>query len=237
MSFPLHLLPAVRSFFDTYTLPALLLLVLIEESGLPIPIPSDTLLVLAGALALDHPVWFTLIALAGTSLAVLVGSSILYTLMRHGGRRFFARFGKYLHLGPARLARVERWFGHHHRHALLIGRLIPGMRIPTTALAGLTGLPYRRYLAGAAVAAPIWSVTYFSLGLLLRLEGPWLLGLVAPVIRPLLRVVPLPLLGLLLGLVGFASIAVVVRLRRHRGPAPQVEEQPKRMPDSTHSAA
>jgi membrane protein DedA with SNARE-associated domain len=141
MPFLHHLLPAVRGFFDTYTLPALLVLVLIEEAGLPIPIPSDALLVLAGALALNHPVWFALAAVAGTGLAVLAGSSVLYTQMRHGGRRFFARFGKFPHLGPARLARVERWFRDHHRHALVFGRLIPGMRSPTTALAGLTGCP------------------------------------------------------------------------------------------------
>jgi membrane-associated protein len=100
MPFLHHLLPPVLAFFATYTLLALLVLVLVEEAGLPIPVPGDTLLVLAGALSLDRPLWFTLVALAGTELAVLTGSSVLYSLMHHGGRRFLTRFGKYLHLVP-----------------------------------------------------------------------------------------------------------------------------------------
>jgi membrane-associated protein len=217
MLFLHHLLPSVLAFFGTYTLLALVMLVLVEEAGLPIPIPGDTLLVLAGALSLDRPLWFALVALSGTYLAVLAGSSVLYSLMHLGGRRFLSRFGKYLHLGPPRLARVERWFRRHHRHALVIGRLIPGMRIPTTALAGLTGLPYRRYLRGAAIAAGIWTAIYFSLGVLLRLEGPWLLGLVRPLVRPLVQVVPAPLLVLLLVLMGLNVFAVVLLVSRRRG--------------------
>jgi membrane protein DedA with SNARE-associated domain len=221
-----HLLPGVLAFFGTYTLLALLVLVLIEEAGVPIPIPGDALLVLAGALSLNRPPWFTLAALSGTYLVVLTGSSILYTLMRHGGRRFLARFGKYLRLGPTRLARVERWFGHHHRQALMIGRLIPGMRVPTTALAGLTGLPYRRYLAGAAVAVGIWTVFYFSLGIALRLEGPWLLGWGSHAVRALVQVVPVPLLVLLFVLAVLDALAGVILWRRHHaatGPAPDAE--------------
>ena len=38
-------------FFDVHQLPALFLLLLLEEAGIPIPIPGDTLILLAGTQA------------------------------------------------------------------------------------------------------------------------------------------------------------------------------------------
>ena len=190
MSIFSHFILALIDFSAAYALPALLVLLMIEETGIPIPIPGDILILLAGVVAVDHPPIFSLLVIGCAVVAVMIGSSILFTLMRHGGRRFLARYGKYLHLGPKRVARMERWFQRHHRHALLYGRMIPGLRIPTTALAGMSGLPYRRYLPSAVVAAVIWSIAFFSLGVVLHLEGPLLLQL----LRPLTNVVPVPVL-------------------------------------------
>jgi membrane protein DedA with SNARE-associated domain len=212
MPFLHDFLTGVLSFFGTYTLPALLILLLVEESGIPIPVPGDTLLVLAGALAVDRPTMFTILALAGASLAVVVGSSLLYGAMRLGGRRFLARYGRFFYLGRRRMARVERWFKRHYRYALLIGRLVPGLRIPTTAMAGLTGLRYRRYLPSVAVAAIIWSATFFGLGAAFRLEGPVLLRLT----HPLLLVVSAPLLALMGALVLLDVLLGLVILVRNR---------------------
>ena len=169
------------NFYHAHQLPALFLLVLVEEAGIPIPIPGDTLVMIAG-LQPARSLLYDVSVIAVASLAVFIGSSILYAAMRRGGRPFLQRYGKYLHLHPDRLDRIERWFLKRGRMAIVLGRLIPGLRIPTTVIAGLSGLPYREYAQTCAVAAVLWSTVYFFLGVLLQHEAHFVAAIVADLI-------------------------------------------------------
>lgn len=172
-------------FFQTHQLPTLFALLVVEEAGVPIPIPGDTLIMLAGAQSHAKTVSESVAVLLVSTLAVFLGSSLLYAVMRRGGRPLLARYGKLFHLSPQRLERMERWFRRRGRVALVVGRLVPGLRIPTTAMAGLTAVPYPEYAITAAIAAALWSGGYFWLGLLLGREGPWLLAVAADLLDDL----------------------------------------------------
>jgi membrane protein DedA with SNARE-associated domain len=88
--------------------------------------------------------------------------------MRVGGHSFIARYGRYLRLNQQRLDQIEAWLEKRGTLAIILGRLIPGLRIPTTVMCGLTGVPYRVYGPSAALAGLIWSAIYFALGALLQ---------------------------------------------------------------------
>ncbi len=141
-------------------------LLLIEEAGIPIPIPGDSLIALAGARH-HPPVLYGVRIILLSSLAAFLGSSLLYTVMRRGGRPLLEKYGKYLHISAKRLNRLETWFNRHGPVAIVLGRLIPGLRIPTTVMAGLSGIPYRVFAPTSALAAVIWASGYFAIGLLL----------------------------------------------------------------------
>ncbi len=158
-------------FVQAFPLPGLFVLLTIEEAGVPLPLPGDVLLVLAGAHAQERSPWYSVLVMGTATVAVFVGSSLLYTVMRRGGRPLLQRSGLFRHLNPARLERVERFFDRHGRLAIFVGRLIPGMRIPTTVLVGLAGRPYREYAVLTALTAAIWSAGYFWLGVLLGRNG------------------------------------------------------------------
>lgn len=167
----MHILPGlthtVLHLVHSYGVIALFALLLIEEAGVPLPAPGDTLIALAGAQ--PHRTFaYTLEVIGLSTLAVFLGSSALYWLMRVGGRSFLTRFGRYLHLSQQRLDRVEAWIVQRGPLAIILGRLIPGLRIPTTVMCGLTGVPYRVYAPSAALAGIIWSGLYFMLGAVLR---------------------------------------------------------------------
>lgn len=162
-----HLAQAMLRFYAANQLPALFGLLLVEEAGLPLPLPGDTLIALAGAQHHGSP-WFALIVIAVSSAAVFCGSSVLYMLMRRGGRPWLEKYGKFLHLSQARLDRMERWFIRRGPIAIVIGRLIPGLRIPTTVMAGLAGVPYRVFVPATLTAAVIWSTLYYFAGVLLE---------------------------------------------------------------------
>lgn len=161
-----HLVHVMLRFYATYQLPALFGLLLVEEAGLPLPLPGDTLIALAGAEHHRSP-WFAVIVIAVSSAAVFCGSSLLYALMRRGGRPWLDKYGKFLHLSQARLDRMERWFIRRGPVAIVVGRLIPGLRIPTTVMAGLVGVPYRVFVPATLTAAVIWSTMYYFAGVVL----------------------------------------------------------------------
>jgi membrane-associated protein len=153
----------VLQFSATYQFPALLLLILVEEAGVPLPVPGDALVALAGArshMALPYAV----AVVSTATVAVFCGSSLLYALVQRGGRPLLEKYGKYLHLNPSRLARMERWIQGRGLLGILLGRLIPGLRIPTTVIAGLANVPYRVFALATAISAVIWSAFYFWLG-------------------------------------------------------------------------
>lgn len=173
-----HLVHLVLTFFSAHELTAVFSLLTIEEAGIPIPVPGDTLLILAGA---HHPQSAVYIAsiLSASTLAVFCGSSILYWTMRRNGRALLTRYGRFIHLNPARMERMERWFARRGRVAIVLGRLIPGLRMPTTIMAGLSDVPYRVFAPTALLAAVIWSALYFWLGVLITRGTHFVLGFIA----------------------------------------------------------
>ncbi len=50
----------------------------------------------------------------------------------------------------------------------MLGRLIPGLRTPTSVMAGLSGVPYRVFMPSTALAAIIWAAFYYFAGSALR---------------------------------------------------------------------
>ncbi|HZR01006.1 MAG TPA: DedA family protein [Chloroflexota bacterium] len=159
----------VRLFFEWYLhhqVPGLFLFLLVEETGVPLLIPGDTLIIAAGARDRSWPAALTIIGVS--ALASAMGSSILYYLMRRGGRSLLLKYGKYLHLHPERVDYLERKFQAHGALAIVVGRLVPGFRTPTTVMAGIFEVPYRTFVPATAFAAVIWAATYFYLGVALE---------------------------------------------------------------------
>ena len=80
--------------------------ILIEEAGIPIPIPGDTLVTLAGTQT-PHTIGHTLAVVGVSSLAVFLGSSVLFAVVHRGGRPLLTKYGKYVLLNERRLAQME----------------------------------------------------------------------------------------------------------------------------------
>jgi membrane protein DedA with SNARE-associated domain len=206
-----NLVHVLLHFFYTHEVPTLFVALLTEEAGVPIPIPGDTLLMLAGTQP-HKALLSSVLVLAVSSLAVFCGSSLLYLVMRHGGRPFLLKYGKYLHINQHTLEPVEGWFRRYGRKTIIIGRLIPGLRLPITVIAGISGLPPRDWCISAAIAAPVWSAFFYGLGALFGHEGPLVLAYVVD----LLETIPKELLAISALLVLLRVAVGVRRLRRLR---------------------
>ena len=86
---------------------AIFLVYLLEEAGLPLPLPGDLILVWAGArIAQGQSNLFVVLLLV--ELAILIGGSTLFWLSRQGGRPLIVRYGRLLYIDEAKLVRAEQ---------------------------------------------------------------------------------------------------------------------------------
>jgi membrane protein DedA with SNARE-associated domain len=193
------------------------MLVTLEEAGIPIPIPGDTLVVLAGEQN-RHLSLHAFAVIGVTSLAVVIGSSLLFAVTRLGGRPLLERYGKFIHLRPERLARMERGFQRHGLLYLIVGRLIPGLRIVTTVVAGLSNMPYRHFVLSVSIAAVIWSSGWYFLGTALGRELPFLLSITADLLDHIPKAVLI--FGLVIVLASVAAGALYAHRWRRTPRAP-----------------
>ncbi len=154
---------AILAFVAAHQYPGLFFFLLIEEAGLPLPLPGDTLIMYAGVRSRDGGT-IAALAILLVAAAATLGSSALYGLARRGGRPALARYGRFLHLHPERVDRMEARFRRWGIWAIILGRLIPGLRTPTSVMAGLFGVPYRVFAPSTALSALIWTLCYFYLG-------------------------------------------------------------------------
>src|SRR4051794_21023545 len=121
----------------------------------------------AGAIAGHHgPPLATVIA-AGT-LGYLTGSIAGWAIGRLGDRALIERRGRWLHLGPERFARAERWFDRYGAAFVFFGRLTPLVRSFVSIPAGVLEFPFGRYVVLTAAASFLWclafGITGYALG-------------------------------------------------------------------------
>jgi membrane protein DedA with SNARE-associated domain len=151
-----------------HALPGLFLVLLLEEAGLPRLIPGDTLVIAAGARP-GQTLSGALEVIVTATAAATLGSALLFALVRRGGRPLLERYGGMLRLDQDRLRLLDGWFQRHGMLPIIVGRLIPGLRTPTTIVAGLAGVPLRTFVPATSLAALLWASLYYASGLALLL--------------------------------------------------------------------
>jgi len=142
---------------------AVFALVLIEEAGVPLPLPGDLVMVVAGTRVAQGEMNLIL-TLVLLELATLIGCSFLYWMAARGGRPLLYRYGRYIHLERDKLDKAERWVTKHGALAIVVGRIVPGLRIPTAIAAGVFGIRYAVFLPAVALGSSLYILFFVMLG-------------------------------------------------------------------------
>src|ERR1044071_6212455 len=140
---------------------AIALFMFIESIG--IPIPGESALITAAAVAGSGAlsifgVFFA--ALAGNVLGGMAG----YWMGVRGGTAIVVRFGRFLRIDDARLARANQCFEKHGASALIVGRFVAIVRSFLGMIAGVSAMPRQKFLLYNAVGGVIWSLTFTLVG-------------------------------------------------------------------------
>lgn len=198
------------AFLERWHYGGLFLVILAEEAGVPLPIPGDLFIAGMGFLAQRGGAAFLPTAAVVTG-ATVAGATVLYQVSRRAGRPLLVKVARRFGFTEAREQRLEAWLTHHGAVAVVVGRLVPGLRIVMTVVAGVLGLRPSTFVVGTFFAGIVWSTLYFWLGFVLG-EGTERLGGVAA------------LEGRwpwALGAVGLAALAALAALAWRRARAPR----------------
>jgi membrane protein DedA with SNARE-associated domain len=151
---------------QSWALVLLFLLIGVESAG--VPLPGETALVAAGVLASPHQHKLNIVAvIAVASAAAIVGDNGGYWLGRKGGRKLLERWSFVNKHAQKVLPRAERIFAKHGGKTVFFGRFIAILRITAAWMAGISHMPWWRFLLFNAAGGILWAtlvglVAYYS---------------------------------------------------------------------------
>jgi membrane protein DedA with SNARE-associated domain len=152
---------AITRLIDHHGFPAVLGLMTLESAC--IPVPSEVVQLFAGYLVSAHRLGFVAAVSAGV-LGNVVGSWIAWGVGYRGGRPFIARYGRYLHVTPERMARADRWFERRGEITVLIGRCLPIVRTFISLPAGVARMPFWRFTLFTLIGCVPWVLALTVIG-------------------------------------------------------------------------
>jgi membrane protein DedA with SNARE-associated domain len=164
----------MTSFLISHAIYAVVLFGVLEACC--VPISSELTFLLGGAVASgaipgtsQHPS-LALVIILGT-LAELVGSYVSYYVGRVGGRPLVRRWGRYVLVTEADVARAERFLVGRGVWALPVARMLPFVRAFASIVAGFVDIPPVRFGVLSLIGTLVYVVALSSIGY--SLGGEW----------------------------------------------------------------
>jgi membrane protein DedA with SNARE-associated domain len=144
-----------------------------------LPAASELVMVYAGALAagafagknvvlfgerIESDVGGFLTMVAAGTIGYTLGSVGGWALGKYAGRPWLERHGRWLHLGPERLEKAERWFDRWDDATAFVGRITPVARSYVSIPAGVFRMPLGRYTLLTFVGSTLWCLAFAGIG-------------------------------------------------------------------------
>lgn len=170
---------------------AILFAIIFAETGFVVTpfLPGDSLLFVAGAIAATGSLNVHALALV-LIIAAIAGNSTNYAIGRWFGKRYFTHEGSRW-LNPAHLERANAFYERHGGKAVVLSRFLPIVRTYIPFVAGMGGMPPRRYTAYNIAGGVLWIASLLYLGYFFG-NIPWIRGNLTAIIVGIIVVSILP---------------------------------------------
>jgi membrane protein DedA with SNARE-associated domain len=144
-----------------YTYPVLLLLVLLESLG--IPLPGEIALVTAAAYASrGHISIAVVIALA--AIGASVGGVLGYWIGVKGGLPLITRYGRYIGVRKSHVERAHAFFERNGSKTILFGRFVAVLRTWAAVVAGAASMSLTKFVIYNTIGSVAWAIVFGALG-------------------------------------------------------------------------
>lgn len=154
-------------FFTHHGLPLLFAVIMLESFG--IPLPGETALIAFGVLA-SQGHYSIVVVIAVAAAAAIIGDNLGYELIgRKGGRRLLERWEPLRRRAERILPPTEELMAKHGGKVVFFGRFITILRYTAAWVAGIAGMPWRKFLFWNAAGGICWAtlvglVSYYAGG-------------------------------------------------------------------------
>jgi membrane protein DedA with SNARE-associated domain len=162
---------AITDWLSTWGYLGVFLFVFIGNLG--IPVPEETVLLIAGFLAGHHDLDLGTLYIVGISSAV-AGDCCGFVFGRTGGQRLLERMAQRFRFIRVRYDRLQVFFQTHGAKAVFMARFIAGARFLAGPMAGAAGMRFWRFLGWNVLGASIWCSLVITVGYLVGDELEWL---------------------------------------------------------------
>ena len=141
-------------------------LLMLAENVFP-PIPSEVVMPWAGFTASQGKLSLLGVVVAG-SLGSFAGAMFWYLLARWIGKerliRWVQRHGWWLTLSERDIERTDAWFDRWGGIAVLLCRMIPGIRTLISVPAGFSGMGLTKFSVYTAIGTVLWTALLAAVG-------------------------------------------------------------------------
>ena len=209
-----HVTDAITAAIGDHGVYAVFVLMMIDAV---LPAASELVMVYAGALAagafadehvilfgerIDSEPWAFVTMVAAGTIGYTLGAVGGWAIGVYGGRPYLDGHGRWLHLGPERLEKAERWFDRWGDATALIGRITPVARSFVSIPAGVFRMALGRYTVLTFIGSTAWCLAFAGIG--------WAVGSNWETFHENFHYVDYAVLGLLLA----GGIWLLIRRRR-----------------------
>ncbi|MBN2245145.1 MAG: bifunctional DedA family/phosphatase PAP2 family protein [Candidatus Aminicenantes bacterium] len=126
-------------------------------------VPGETVVVLAGILASQG--YFDLgDCLVLIALGAILGDSVGYILGKAIGRGYMEKHSRFFFLKLKHIQKADVYFDRHGGKTIFIGRFVGFLRAMAPFAAGMSKMPYVRFLIYNVTGGILWAVTFTILG-------------------------------------------------------------------------
>lgn len=171
-----HVTDAITAAIGDHGVYAVFLLMMIDAV---LPAASELVMVYAGALAagafadehvilfgerIESEPWAFATMVAAGTIGYTLGAIGGWAIGVYGGRPYLDRHGRWLHLGPERLEKAERWFDRWGDATALVGRITPVARSFVSIPAGVFRMAIGRYTVLTFIGSTVWCLAFAGIG-------------------------------------------------------------------------
>jgi membrane protein DedA with SNARE-associated domain len=152
-------LASVTTFVEQHEQWALLLLfVLLTLESFGLPLPGETALIACAVVASQGSLSIVAVIVVAIAAAI-IGDNLGYWVAREGGRPLLQRHRLTRAYAERYLPRGERFFERHGGKTVFLGRFVAVLRVTAAWIAGLSHMPWWRFLAWNAAGGIVWATT------------------------------------------------------------------------------
>ena len=144
-----------------YTYPALLLLVLLESLG--IPLPGEIALVTAAAYASHGRISISVVIALGAAGAIF-GGILGYWIGLKGGLPLVTRYGGYVGVRQSHVDKAHAFFERNGAKTILFGRFIAVLRTWAAVIAGAARMSFTKFVTYNTLGSVVWAIVFGLLG-------------------------------------------------------------------------